>query len=396
MLIKQLCQKFTFSALKNFHKTRINSFFDATWTLMNHNHLNLTHIGRHLPGKSFVKNKIKRVDRLIGNQFIANDQLDIYKEMFRPIIDCLDVFVIAVDWSGYDGHDQHILRASLLFEGRSLPIYNKLFPQSELGSQSAHELFLDGLQYLLPKNKKIIIITDAGFITPWYVAVEERGWNFVGRGRMQTKLKDEESQEWTPLQKYADKSTNIPTYIASGIHGKRAAKSVEADLFSYDEVSKKRHGESKYPDVNNRHSKSSMQPWIIVTNLEGKHDIARYVINLYKKRMQIEQNFRDDKSVRFGFAWRLTKVRNKKRIEIYCLIAALATLLLWWIGYFGERQGWQKRFQANTRKDKRILSFITLGKQIITHIRSIKIDKFRDAAKHFILQYNNETTSYAL
>ncbi|MBS0290494.1 MAG: transposase [Proteobacteria bacterium] len=46
---------------------------------------------------------------------------------------------------------------------------------------------------------------------------------------------------------------------------------------------------------------------------------AKKVINLYKKRMQIEQNFRDDKNERWGFGWRYSKTKNHERYSILLL-----------------------------------------------------------------------------
>lgn len=51
-----------------FHKYRQNALIDATVALMNGASLTLTSIGHFLPGKAQVKNKIKRVDRPLGNE----------------------------------------------------------------------------------------------------------------------------------------------------------------------------------------------------------------------------------------------------------------------------------------------------------------------------------------
>jgi len=68
-----LCQKFFHTALTPFHQYRQNALLDATVALTRGASLNLTSIGRHLPGSAQVKNKIKRVDRLLGNNALHND-----------------------------------------------------------------------------------------------------------------------------------------------------------------------------------------------------------------------------------------------------------------------------------------------------------------------------------
>ena len=46
---------------------------------------------------------------------------------------------------------------------------------------------------------------------------------------------------------------------------------------------------------------------------------------LYSRRMQIEQNFRDDKSPRFGFGLRLSRSQGKGRLEVLNMVAAMAS-----------------------------------------------------------------------
>lgn len=389
MSVKQLCQKYINNALKSTHATRRCALFDVSWALTQGARLSVTHLGRHLEGSAYVKHKIKRADRLLSNKHIQQELIHIYKELFAPILSSLSTINLAVDWSGYDGHDYHVIRASLLFEGRSIPIYNQVFAQESLGSQQAHELFLDSIQSILPENIPVIITTDAGFVTPWFSAIEKRGWYFVGRGKLETKHYCSETRLWRALYDYEVNSNDTPSYEGSGWLGKKSNTPVCAAVYTYKMPSKRRKGRSKYPDVNKRHSKQAEYGWVIVTNLAGGAHAAKRVIRLYKKRMQIEQNFRDDKSYRFGFGFRLTRVKNKSRIAVYCLLSAIATFLLWWIGITGEMQKTHWRFQANTVKETRVLSVITLAKQILRHCPDIVTkERMRQASAQFISLYN--------
>lgn len=54
---------------------------DATVALTNGASLTLTSIGRYLPGAAQVKNKIKRVDRLLGNASLHRDIPLIFKNI---------------------------------------------------------------------------------------------------------------------------------------------------------------------------------------------------------------------------------------------------------------------------------------------------------------------------
>lgn len=83
MLAQQVCQNFFHNALAPFHKYRQNALLDATVALINGASLTLTSIGRYLPGAAQVKNKIKRVDRLLGHESLHRDIRLILKTLFR-------------------------------------------------------------------------------------------------------------------------------------------------------------------------------------------------------------------------------------------------------------------------------------------------------------------------
>ena len=144
------------------------------------------------------------------------------------------------------------------------------------------------------------------------------------------------------------------------------------------------------------YSSLNSEPWIIATNISEDPDntdkkpvqIAKLVYNGYKKRMQIEQNFRDDKSPRFGFAWRESRTRDTMKISALCLIATITALIQWLIGFTAEQQGMHYEFQANTIKSHRVLSFLFLGKQVIRHaLDRLNILTLFDSIQIFHVQY---------
>lgn len=67
MPARSLCQKFLKNILEPLHLYRQKALIEATSAVINGASLTLTSIGRHLTGTASVKNKIKRVDRLLGN-----------------------------------------------------------------------------------------------------------------------------------------------------------------------------------------------------------------------------------------------------------------------------------------------------------------------------------------
>ncbi|AGQ71187.1 hypothetical protein AIW76_20490 [Salmonella enterica] len=81
----QVCQNFFRDALAPFHKNRQNALLDATLALINGASLTLTSLGRYLPGAAQVKNKIKRVDRLLGNESLHCDIPLIFKDIINML-----------------------------------------------------------------------------------------------------------------------------------------------------------------------------------------------------------------------------------------------------------------------------------------------------------------------
>ena len=83
--------------------------------------------------------------------------------------------------------------------------------------------------------------------------------------------------------------------------------------------------------------------------------------------MQIEQNLRDEKSERFGFALRAGYSRSVGRMLVLSLLATLSTIVLWLIGYHAENKGLHLRYQANRIKTRRVISYLTLAENVLRH-----------------------------
>src|SRR6478609_5679508 len=143
MLARILCQDFVSNALNNLHtKTKQSLIRHVQSILSGKAHLSLSSMGRHLPGQADVKHKINMCWRFLSNKKIHGHLPSIYQNLFRPILSELEEIVIAVDWTGCCSKDIHMLRASLVYEGRSITIYNEIHPQKKLGTEEVHASFL--------------------------------------------------------------------------------------------------------------------------------------------------------------------------------------------------------------------------------------------------------------
>ncbi|HEY5959146.1 MAG TPA: transposase [Polyangiaceae bacterium] len=122
---------------------------------------------------------------------------------------------------------------------------------------------------------------------------------------------------------------------------------------------------------NNRRPNSKMYrklhraPWLLATSLPHERGSERRIKQLYAKRMQIEETFRDTKSHRFGFGLRYARSSSLHRIHVLLLLVALATLVLWLVGLAARAYNLARRFQANTISNRAVLSTPFLGRQLL-------------------------------
>ena len=83
--------------------------------------------------------------------------------------------------------------------------------------------------------------------------------------------------------------------------------------------------------------------------------------------MQIEESFRDMKNRRSGFSLRDSRTNNAKRLSILMLINTLSQLVVWLIGSAGQSRNLHHELQANTVRDRKVLSTFFVGCQLIHH-----------------------------
>lgn len=363
--------KFVFKALPKVHKTRLNTLICTVASLLDQGKLTLTALGRNMRGNALVKHKIKRVDRLLGNAKIIKNKFYIYQQLANNILKNLSEAVIIVDWSGCCSQERWILQASLAMTGRSIPIYKEVHPLAQISNPIVEKEFLNTLYAIIPQHIKVIIVTDAGFKTPWFRAVKKLGWHFVGRLRSRIQFSFG-NNIWHKTTDFNGKISQNPEFLGCADLGK-IKKLMEANIYAYQgklkgrKKKRRKYYNDGHPDKNIKYSKANREPWILATSLPGEITMARRIINIYKSRMQIEQNFRDIKNQRWGFGLRDSKTENMQRLEVLLLIGFIASIILWLIGIVAEANKLHYGFQANTKRDGRTLSLFSLGWQILKH-----------------------------
>lgn len=359
------------------HRTRLAALITSVNSLLLGRRLTLTALGRSTEGPIQVKNKIKFIDRLLGNRHLHREIMDCYKALASTLIGHQLHPIILVDWSTVDNRNQfHVLKASLAYEGRAITIYDQVEyrhrPRKALNN--SHDRFVENLSQILPAHCQPIIVTDAGFMAQWFKRIEAKGWYWVGRVRGLVKIQALHSKTWQSPEHFFRKAAGVPVCLGEYIMAKK--NPLECVLYLHKDPKKGRarknkNGSLKKADVNHDYARSYKEPWLLASNLPRTFNVAKKVVALYKKRMQIEETFRDLKDYHYGMGVRATLSNTKERIAVLLLIAALGLFTLGLIGKAGYDHGLHRQFQANTVRDRRVLSFWYLGQQMYAHLKTI-------------------------
>lgn len=353
------------------HQRRMDAVISMVNALLRGRVLTVTGLGRSLKGKSSPKHQIKKADRLIGNRHLHSERDTFYQALIALTIGNMKRPVILVDWSDVsDDRASQKLRASVAVEGRALTLYEEVHAQSNSASPVVHGRFLKTLRKLLPETCRPIVVTDAGFKNPWFKAVQAFGWDFVGRVGGHIMIRDADTeQDWIRVERVFEAATGRAKY-----HGEVELARANPLLCQAYTIKRKPAGRVKKTRFGKksamRHSLKNAHrertPWLLVTSLEGGKTITKSVIRLYQSRMQIEEAFRDLKNHRFGFSFRDSMTRERYRLENLLLIGALATFAAWMVGKVAEMKMIHRRYQANTIKNRNVLSTFYLGLEVIS------------------------------
>ena len=394
----QLLDTYLRKHCQGIHQTRMKALITATMALMTGKKLSVTGLGRAMRTEAKTKHNIKRADRLVGSAALNQDRPLIYRALAKLIIGLQHRPVIVVDWSDLStDREFHLLRASMPIAGRAITLYEESHRQQDDGNPRVHQRFLNQLSTLLPPHCHPVIVTDAGFRTPWFRAVQAMDWDFVGRvgGHMMVSAKGEE--DWLRVERVFEMATSRGRYLGEIDLVRKEPLTCHAYL-----LRKKKQGRIKKTVFGHRcemkHSEKNAHrertPWLIVTSFDNTYANTKQILNLYKTRMQIEEGFRDIKNNRWGLSFNEARCTSTYRYENLLLVAHLATLAVWMIGKIAELKHWHRHYQANTVKTVKVLSTFFLGLEVIKRgAEDFLKQDFIEAIKHLRMQHR-EACSY--
>lgn len=353
------------------HTARLNAVLDVASGLRTSQNLSLSELGRNLGGEAKLKNKIKKVDRLEGNAALHSELFTLYQGLshfvFTYISQDSNVPLIVDVCCLQDDRALQMLSAEIALKGRSLPLYREVYRDTETKGRAKN--FLEELSLCLPRNREVTIIMDAGFHEEWFKEIEALGWYWLCRVRGTKTVKLSEEHEWKNIKELIpdikSKTTQYEHALLTKDH-KRSCRMVTTYRKPKGRKVKTSRGKTTATVSNGSFSQANKEPWILATNLPLEFSPVD-VVNLYFKRMQIEQSFRDVKSHQFGLSGRYVHTPSVNRWGVKMMLAAIVQITYWVIGVIAHSQNKQKYFQANTVKDKKIFSYFTLGRLMIEH-----------------------------
>lgn len=358
-------------AIPSLHGTRLKALMAAVSSVLCGAQVSITSLGRNLPNAAFIKHKIKRMDRLIGNARLCQERWRFYAVLTQWLVRGLPHPLILIDWSPLsDDQEFHVLRASLPVKGRALTLYEEVHPRSRLGNRRVQQAFLETLKTLLPLASHPIIVADSGFRVPFYRYVEDTlGWYWVGR------IRNRDFISW--------QNTTDAWFSATSLYAKATPKPADLGVVQWVRrcplpaflvlVRQPRKGRQQCNQSGQRsqsyHSKKQArrekEPWLLVASLSLHSFTARQIMKLYQARMQIEEGFRDSKNHRYGLGVAKANRIGQQRRANLLLIAALAAFLLWCVGVAGKNQPIAKQVRVNSSSKREPYSLIFLARLLL-------------------------------
>jgi hypothetical protein len=142
----------------------------------------LTGLGRGSLSSVATKHEVKRADRLLGNDGLFADHGKVLEWLVKTLVGSASEIWVAVDWTPVEPETQvHALYAALIHCGRALPLLFEVHGDGMKDSTAIEEAFLARIRETIPAHTRVVIIADAGFRGPFFLAADALGLGVVCR-----------------------------------------------------------------------------------------------------------------------------------------------------------------------------------------------------------------------
>lgn len=334
--------------------------------------LTLTAIGRDLPGAADEKHKVKRVDRLLANRRLQGAVKRVCGAVVSGLASRHAWLPIVVDWTSGPGQRLLLLEAAVPIGGRAVPIYHQVHRLSAYKNPRVQNQYLHRLAEVVGPEARVVIVTDAGFQRSFFETVEQLGWSWIVRLSTPLSVRRAAAMAWQPVAALQTLARPRPRCLGVYEISQRARYWARVCVVApprqqrRDRPNNREHG---HGTAGRRYRKVYREPWVLASNLPADLFGVNDIVKLYAERMQIEETFRDVKSHRYGYALDYTRTRTCRRFSVLRLLGTLALFVQCLIGLTAERKGWAARFQANTERRRRVLSWTFLARRVARSAR---------------------------
>lgn len=301
-------------------------------------------LGRSLAARTSPKHSIKRVWRFLRNAAVELDA--VAGALLRSMAPVGGPLVVLVDWTELHPHIQLVF--ALPRDGRALAFLSHTIAHDggERSRARAEEQSLERLARIVEPGRQVILVADRGFATPhWLDAIERRGWHYVQRFPRHVIVE---------VEQYTGALYELPV-----------RRGTNAKDFGCGAVGQERPRQARLVV---RYARDAKEPWLLVTNLSDALPI--HIVQLYQRRMWIEEMFRDWKNRQWGMGLDAVRLCEPDRHDRLFLIVALAYYFLSACGAYAEKRGLAKQLKANT-VTIRVMTLLRLGRQLLNRQRNI-------------------------
>lgn len=363
-----LFQKVLGDALSFLHAYRRCGLLLAVEAAIHSRALTLIDLARSYPATLRVRTALKRLDRLLGNTGLHAARDGIYQVVTRILLSSPTPLIV-VDWSELKKDGQWcLLRAAIPVKGRCLTVLEWVMPRSKLGNGKVQRRFLQQLKTLLPEQACPILITDAGFRSDWFAMVESLNWSWIGRLRGRIRIRGIGQETWMachdlhPLQRGSARDLGGARVTRKNNHACRLVIGARRQLQGRHALTHTGKRSADHRDL--EAAQSTREPNLLACSFSLNAHSAAMIERMYKRRMQIEESFRDLKSHRYGMGFEDTQTRTPERLQMLLLIHALAQWVLWVIGLAAITQGLDQFLKPNSSKRQQY-STMRIGKELV-------------------------------
>lgn len=373
MRASRVLQKCLPDSLEPMHALREHALLRAVEAVLDGRRLTLMDVARSWPGAERVRPPLKVFDRLLGNRHLHAERAGLHADMARWLLRGPQP-VIVIDWADLKADKSWcLLRAAVPVGGRTLTLLDMVVPGMEQGSPGAEKRFLQRLQALVPEGMCPILITDAGFRTPWFRSVEAMGWHWLGRLRGRTQVKpigeEDRADQWVDSRQLHALASRTPRELPTMVSNRSDPLPCRLVLYAKSRQGRK-HRNERCPEQVARSSSSrkaaarEREPWLIVCSPTLSAPNARQLVGLYARRMQIELSFRDLKSHRYGQGFEDSLTRSGSRLQILLLVGTLASFASWLAGMGCEATG-IARWLLPIKTKRKLYSTLRVGREAL-------------------------------